>query len=72
MKGPDKPKWSRAMANEVGQIFQGIRDIKGTDMRFLKTARSPNVTLYTTSDPRTKKPTECASQWTATTLSTMA
>ena len=30
MKGPDKPKWSRAMENEIGRLFQGIRDIEGT------------------------------------------
>ena len=34
MKGPDKPKWTRAFKNEIGQLFQGIRDIEGTNTCF--------------------------------------
>ena len=26
MKGSDKPKWNRPMANEIGRLFQGIID----------------------------------------------
>ena len=31
IKRPYKPKWSRAMANEIGRFFQIIIYIKGTD-----------------------------------------
>ena len=31
MKGPDKPKWTRVMENDIGSLFQVIGDIKGTD-----------------------------------------
>ena len=34
MKDHEKPKWTRAMENEIGRIFQGIRYIKGTDTCF--------------------------------------
>ena len=34
MKGIDNPKWSNAMANGIGGLFQGIRDIEGMDIRF--------------------------------------
>ena len=30
MKGPDKPKLTRAMSNEIWRLFQGIVDIKVT------------------------------------------
>ena len=30
MKGPDKPKFTRAVANNIGRILQGIRCIKVT------------------------------------------
>ena len=32
MKGIDNPKWSNAMANGIGGLFQGIRDIEGMDI----------------------------------------
>ena len=32
IKRPYKPKWSRAMANEIGRLFKGIIFIKGSDM----------------------------------------
>ena len=31
IKGPDKEKWTKAMYNKIGRIFQGIRYIKGMD-----------------------------------------
>ena len=31
MKGPDKPKWKITFLNEIRHIFQGIRDIEGTN-----------------------------------------
>ena len=34
MKGTDKPKWTRAMENEIGRIFQGIRDTEVTETCF--------------------------------------
>ena len=34
MKGTEKPKWTRAMANDIGSLFQGIIYIKGTDTCF--------------------------------------
>ena len=34
MKGTNKPKWKREFANERGRLFQGIRDIKGTNTCF--------------------------------------
>ena len=30
MKGPDKPKWTREMVNDIRRTFQGIRYIKVT------------------------------------------
>ena len=32
IKGPEKPKWSRVISNDIGQIFQGIIDIEGKDV----------------------------------------
>ena len=29
--GPNKPKWTRYFANKIGRLFQGIRDIEGTN-----------------------------------------
>jgi hypothetical protein len=35
MKDPDlQPLWKRGFGNEVGQLFQGIRDIQGTNTSF--------------------------------------
>ena len=34
MKGPDKPKWTRVFVNEIGRLFQVIRDIEGTNTCF--------------------------------------
>ena len=34
MKGPDKPKWTREIETEIGRLFQGIRDIEGTEKCF--------------------------------------
>jgi hypothetical protein len=35
MKDPDlQPLWKRGFGNEVGQLFQGICDIQGTNTRF--------------------------------------
>jgi hypothetical protein len=35
MKDPSlQPLWKRGLANEVGRLFQGIRDIPGTDTCF--------------------------------------
>ena len=34
MKGPNKTKWTRAFGNEIGRLFQGIRDIEGTNTCF--------------------------------------
>ena len=34
IKGPSKPKWTRAMENNIGRLFQGIRYIKGTETCF--------------------------------------
>ena len=34
VKGPDKPKWSMAMDNEIGQLFQGTIYIYVTDTCF--------------------------------------
>ena len=34
MKGPYKPKWTRVEGNDSGHLFQGIRDIEGTDIFF--------------------------------------
>ena len=34
MKGPDKPKQTRAFGNDIGRLFQGIRDIEGTNTCF--------------------------------------
>ena len=34
MKGPDKPKWTRDMPNEIGRLFQGIIYIEGKDTSF--------------------------------------
>ena len=34
MKGPDKPKCTRAVSNDTGCLFQGIRDIKGIETCF--------------------------------------
>ena len=34
MKMNDKPKWAKAMANNIGRLFQGIRDIEVTDTCF--------------------------------------
>ena len=43
IKGPDKPKWTKAMTNEIGCLFQGIRDIEGTNTFFKFTSmRYPN------------------------------
>ena len=35
MKGRDKPKWIRAMANDIGCLFQVIRDTNGTGIYFI-------------------------------------
>ena len=34
MKGPDKQKWTRSVENDIGRLFQGIRDIEGTYICF--------------------------------------
>jgi hypothetical protein len=35
MKDPDlQPLWKRCFGNEAGRLFQGIRDIPGTDTSF--------------------------------------
>ena len=34
MKGPNKPKWTRAFENEIERLFQGILDIEGIDTCF--------------------------------------
>ena len=34
MKGPKNPKRTRSFANEIGILFQGIRDIEGTNTCF--------------------------------------
>jgi hypothetical protein len=35
MKDPNlQPLWKRGFGNEAGRLFQGIRDIPGTDIRF--------------------------------------
>ena len=35
MNGPDKPKWTRDMVNDIGCLFQLIRYIEGTEMCLL-------------------------------------
>jgi hypothetical protein len=44
MKDPRlQPLWSRGFGNECGRLFQGIRDIPGTDTCFFVTLKSiPN------------------------------
>ena len=34
VKGPNKPKWTREFVNEIGRLFQGIRDINVTNTCF--------------------------------------
>ena len=34
MKGTEKPKWTRAFGNEIGRLFQGIREIEVTKTCF--------------------------------------
>ena len=34
IKGPDKPKWTKAMTNEIERLFQVIQGIVGTDTCF--------------------------------------
>jgi hypothetical protein len=43
MKDPSlQPLWKRGFGNEVGRLFQGIRDIQGTDTCFfVELANSP-------------------------------
>ena len=48
MKELEKPKWTRAIANEIGCLIQGIRYIKGTDTCFFirkhKVSQNRNIT----------------------------
>jgi hypothetical protein len=42
MKDPDlQPLWKRAFGNEASYVFQGIRDIPGTDTHFF--VELPNI-----------------------------
>jgi hypothetical protein len=41
MKDPClKPLWTRAFGNECGRLFQGVRDIPGTDTCFFTTLKN--------------------------------
>ena len=41
-KGPDHKIWKRSFANELGQLAQGIRNIKGTDtIHFIPKSKVP-------------------------------
>ena len=43
IRGPDKDIWMLSFANELGQLAQGIRDIKGTNtIVFITKAEVPN------------------------------
>jgi hypothetical protein len=49
MKDPrQKPLWTRGFGNECGRLFQGIRDIQGTDTCFFnklkKIPKDRNIT----------------------------
>ena len=59
-KGPEKPKWTRAMENDIGCLWQGIRDIEGTYTFFFvhrhDIHQDSNVTyIHIVCDIRTQK-----------------
>ena len=44
MRGPDKPKWFKAVYHEIGRLLQVIEDIKGKCNKFLSIrTKSPNI-----------------------------
>ena len=50
MKGAYKPKWTRAISNDIVRLFQVIRDIEGTDTCLFihrhKVPQDSNITYY--------------------------
>jgi hypothetical protein len=56
MKDPDlQPLWKRGFGNEVGRLFQGIRDIQGTNKCFFVTEKSHIKKLSVTISLKIKK-----------------
>ena len=42
IKGPERKIWERSFANELGQLSQGIREVKGTNtVMFIPKSKVP-------------------------------
>jgi hypothetical protein len=60
MKDPElQPLWKRGFSNEAGRLFQGIRDIPGTNTYFF-------VELKTCQKTHTKRKNARGSRWAET------